>query len=331
MANTTKKKAAEETAQKASAKPRARKAATAEEAPAKPRARKAATAEEAPAKPKARKAATAEEAPAKPRARKAATAEEAPAKPKARKAATAEETPAKPKARKAATAEEAPAKPKARKATGTATRARRAPVQGRMASAPGQAPEVAEPSSRDTPPAARFATGNTGPLLPEEDLGELPTSYGVDRLVMVPRDPGWMFLHWELSPQTLDRTAGRRIVLQLRCREAAGDRPLVRQEVEHRGRYYAAVGESCEGVQAVLGVLTASGAVEELLHSDWVQVPPARPRPGTARFLTIPFDEPLRTGRRRQGERLVSLEGRVLTEAEYRRLFGRPGPGSFPH
>ncbi|GEM_PF-594489 len=299
-----------------------------EEAPAKKTTRKAAT-EEAPTKKTTRKAAAEEEAPAKKTTRKAAAAEEAPAKKTTRKAA-AEEAPAKKTTRKAAT-EEAPTKKTARKATGTGTRrvVRKKAVLEAVAL---ETPHASIPEDRplDQAPAPRFLPGTDGPLLPEENLGELPSSYGVDRLVMVPRDPGWMFLHWEMSPATLARVAGRRIVLQLRCRQAAGEAFTPPREVGHQGRFYAATGESCEAMQAVLGVVTASGAVEEVLRSEWVPVPPARPRPGTARFLTIPFDEPLRVGKRREGDRYVSLEGRVVTEAEYLRLFGRAGPGSHP-
>jgi hypothetical protein len=269
-----------------------------------------------------RKAVAPEETPAKARTRKVAAPEEALAKAKTRKAAAPEEAPAKARTRKAAAPEEAPAKARTRKAP-----VRKTGVVAGTGEVPA-APVPPESRTLEPPSAARFLPGTTGPLLPEENLGELPSSYGVDRLVMVPRDPGWMFLHWELSPAMLARTAGRRIVLQLRCRQAAGEGVTPPREVGRQGRFYAATGESCEAMQAVLGVVTDSGEVEELIRSGWVSVPAARPRPGTARFLTIPFDEPLRVGKRREGERLISLEGRVLTESQYLRLFGRAGPGS---
>ena len=44
--------------------------------------------------------------------------------------------------------------------------------------------------------------------LVDPEPGDLPAAYGVDRLVLVPRDPWWLFAFWEIAPATREVARG---------------------------------------------------------------------------------------------------------------------------
>src|SRR5580765_2103925 len=84
---------------------------------------------------------------------------------------------------------------------------------------------------RERAEAARFWLGPPHALgqpaavwgaLVDPEPGELPAAYGVDRLVLVPRDPWWLFAFWEITPAT------RESALATFGDEAAEARPMLR-------------------------------------------------------------------------------------------------------
>lgn len=187
---------------------------------------------------------------------------------------------------------------------------------------------TAQPTPEATTPVT--PTHETRPFLPE-DLGSLPDTYGEDRIVILPRDLEWSFIHWEVSEETWrdawDRVGGGRPILRVVFEADDGTRDLSDAEVHPRqGRYYARVSRPGCRMNAQVGVLDGQGTFHPVVRSFWVATPAAGTRRGTVRFMTVPPDVPLRDPSR-QGAEAV---GRLLTEEEYLRLFGRGHPGSIP-
>jgi hypothetical protein len=260
-------------------------------------------------------------------------------------------TPAKAAPVKAAPAKAAPVKAKAagtKRAAGAkvAAAAKRGAAAGKArrpakAARPVEAPEIV-----DSPPetasvwevtAAKYNL-NVGPAIPDEDLGVLPVSYAEDRLVLVPRDPEWVFIYWELSDASYRRALalvpGGRVVLRLYVEQESGTTGVSEQDVGAGSRrVYARARGGDRAMMAELGLRGGGDVFVTMVRSDRTRIPVARVRPGAPKFMSVPFDVPLRTLREQghaAGGRFVDTRGRLLTEAEYHRLFGRAVPGSRP-
>ncbi len=210
------------------------------------------------------------------------------------------------------------------KRAGTRSPARKRAVQADTPPAPEPVPEATHLPARPS------EVSRVRP--PTEGLGPLPDEYGEDRIAVVPRDPEWAFIHWEVSEATWaaarDRAGGGRATLRVVFEAGDGARDQSDAEVHPRqGRYYARVPRPGCTVSAEVGVLDGRGAFHPVLRSARVQAPWVGPRRGAARFMTVPPDVPLRD-LRRGGE--AGVVGRLLTEEEYLGLFGRGRPGSLP-
>jgi len=46
---------------------------------------------------------------------------------------------------------------------------------------------------------------------PDSESAALPQEYGVTMAALMPRDPNWMFVYWEITPNT-DRTYLRKAI-----------------------------------------------------------------------------------------------------------------------
>ncbi len=179
---------------------------------------------------------------------------------------------------------------------------------------------------------------NFGPAIPEEDLGLLPTSYGEDRLILVPRDPEWMFIYWELSDASYRRALalvpGGRVVLRLYVEQGSGATGVSEQDVgAGNRRVYARARGGDRAMTAELGLRGRGNVFVTMVRSERTYIPVARVRPGAPKFTSVPFDVPLRTLREQghvAGGRFVDTRGRLLSETEFHRLFGRAIPGSRP-
>lgn len=239
-------------------------------------------------------------------------------------------------------------------AAGTAARTPKAAVErkttatgARVRTTPPKRPGTRAPARKrgatvaDTPPTpepvletARVPAlpARVAPARPDEGLGPLPHEYGEDRIAVVPRDPEWAFIHWEVSEATWrtarDRAGEGRATLRVVFEAEDGARDQSDADVHPRqGRYYARVPRPGCTVSAEVGVLDGRGAFHPVLRSARVQAPWVGPRRGPARFMTVPADLPLRDLR---GGGEAGVVGRLLTEEEYLRLFGRGRPGSIP-
>lgn len=161
---------------------------------------------------------------------------------------------------------------------------------------------------------------------PSEEGETLPEYYGEDRIAFIPRDPEWAFIHWEVSQRLIENLGVRPSLAQLRVvyKGDSGENIGLEAQVSlSQGRYYARISVPGREACAVVGLLDEGGAFREVLRSPWVKTPAVSPGAGEPRFASVPPDQPLSEIHGARG-----FEGRLLTEAEYRSLFGQAAPGS---
>ncbi len=171
----------------------------------------------------------------------------------------------------------------------------------------GRRPPSSDGDERPTPPSdlreraesARFWLGSSRPVpnpavggaLVDPEPGDLPAAYGVDRAVLVARDPWWIFVFWEIAPAT------REAALTALGTEARDARPMLRVYdvtfVDPRGSnsalsfdvdvprdaesWYVNVGRPAATYSAEIGLRTASGRFLPLLRSNAAATPRATP------------------------------------------------------
>jgi hypothetical protein len=161
------------------------------------------------------------------------------------------------------------------------------------------APVVADLRARAE--AARFWLGPARSAAPpavwgalvDPEPGELPAVYGVDRAVLVPRDPWWIFVFWEITPATHEAA------IAALGAEASEARPMLRVYdvtfVDPRGSntslsfdvevpdgvdsWYVNVGRPAASYCVEVGVRTASGRFLPLVRSNVGNTPRATPSP----------------------------------------------------
>lgn len=151
-------------------------------------------------------------------------------------------------------------------------------------------PRLAPPAADEPPPPPTMPT----PVAPSPAFiggqggsGELPRAYGLNRVVVLARDPWWLFAHWEISP--VDRVEalralgaegeGVREVLRVHGPDGDGlpswDLELepgaqrIHFRVERPGRAY----------RVEVGLRTRAGRFVALVSSSTVTTPPAAPSP----------------------------------------------------
>jgi hypothetical protein len=134
-----------------------------------------------------------------------------------------------------------------------------------------------------------------GPL-PDREPGDLPHIYGRDTLVLLPRDPWWVFAYWEVTPATREQ-ALRRL-----GNEADGARDVLRvhdvtfltftgdnawfsfdlELVPSADHWYLNVPRPGASYLAEVGLRTRSGGFLSLVRSSAVTTARAAPSPDTA-------------------------------------------------
>lgn len=187
---------------------------------------------------------------------------------------------------------------------------------------------------REKMPDARFVTpsekiSSVGERAEEEAL---PSSYPGKRLLVVPRDPEWVYIFWEIGNEELEKAkdefgAGRE-VLKVYHGETQARAVLVSTEVQlKQGKYYARVPSSGGVVRVEVGIEKEDGNFYPVLGSSHVPTIPAGHRGGEVqvRFMTVPFDVPL-TELKQRGTLVTSTEVaqpvQVLSEKEFRNIYG---------
>ncbi len=158
----------------------------------------------------------------------------------------------------------------------------------------------------------------------EEQLGELPESYGTGRLFLVARDPHWLFAYWDLSGQQMadyrrQASDGR---LVLRLFEKNHPAPIQELTLHHDSRnWYIPVNKAATTYHAELGFWRHDGGFHVISRSREATTPPDTVSPDqTARFATIPIDIPFSEllniirSHIRHGERLAEAIHRLQRE-----------------
>ncbi|HUE29733.1 MAG TPA: DUF4912 domain-containing protein [Verrucomicrobiae bacterium] len=162
-------------------------------------------------------------------------------------------------------------------------------------------------------PAARYA---------DRESGELPRAYGYDRVVLLPRDPWWVFAYWEITPTT------RVQALRALGAEAEDARELLRVydvtfitftgdnawqsfDVElppGADRWYLKVARPAASFCVEIGLATPGGRFLPLARSNVVTTPRATPSPDTTvRWVEITPGAVRETARAWEGTPLAGM------------------------
>ena len=166
----------------------------------------------------------------------------------------------------------------------------------RRRNAPAWSPAITEPSAAEGTHAriarAKFDLGSPAVRVGGEP-GDLPRAYGRDRVVLLPRDPWWIFAYWEITPATRDEAlrafgveaTGAQMILRVHdltasADTAEGDVPSIDVEVPSAtGGRYVDVGRPGITSYAELGLRTPAGRFVPLVRSNTLHVPPSQASP----------------------------------------------------
>jgi hypothetical protein len=149
---------------------------------------------------------------------------------------------------------------------------------------------------------AKFSPGIRHHLLIDQEA-RLPDEYGVNRAVLLVRDPFWLFLYWEMTPEALAVAARQDFQDSvIRVHDVTGLDPFENTSRSHfdvlcgsaRSWYISVPGDDRD-YRAEIGSLTKRGEFLSILRSNTVSMPPARMSSRVEdRFMTVPFDQSLR-------------------------------------
>ena len=138
------------------------------------------------------------------------------------------------------------------------------------------------PRKRISEPVLSPAVESTAPRIVQEDR-RLPTHYGEDRLVLLVRDPWWIFAYWEVTPerqqQVLRQTEGKRYKTVLRVYDVSGvslpkSNSFFDIEINfHADNWYVDVGMPDREWAAEIGFRTEDGRFFALVRSNTVRTP----------------------------------------------------------
>ncbi len=205
-------------------------------------------------------------------------------------------------------------------------RARRALAsQSPISNLQSQIPPIAPPTDKQELVAHKFdlePVPTPQPFPPDdENLGELPESYGTKKLFLTARDPHWLFAYWDMTLQQMAeaRNASRDHRLVLRVFESNHPFPAHEIGLPHDCRnWYLHVGKSGATWRAQLGFHRHDGAFNIISESGRTATPRdflgGRDR---TRFVTIPSDWSLRQlfdlvrGHQRAEEKLADVLHRL--------------------
>ena len=138
----------------------------------------------------------------------------------------------------------------------------------------------------------------------DETIGDLPTGYGESRIVLLPRDPQWAYVYWDVpnsQKEELRRQGGQQLALRL---YDATDINLDYQTPNNLQEYnsdelarewYVPIPISDRDYVAELGYRCADGRWLVLTRSKVVHVPPVFPSEWVEdNFITVPWDQTLK-------------------------------------
>ncbi|MBW4553255.1 MAG: DUF4912 domain-containing protein [Aphanocapsa sp. GSE-SYN-MK-11-07L] len=170
--------------------------------------------------------------------------------------------------------------------------------------------------SQEKVEAAKFEVGQvdlTGGSLAvvDEGFGDLPGGYGDSRIVIMPRDPQWAYVYWDIPNehrQELRRQGGQQLALRI-CDSTDVD---LNHQASHSVQeypcdelareWYLPIPVSDRDYIAEIGYRCADGRWLVLARSAPVRIPPTYPTDWISdRFITVNWDTDLR------GQTLIDL------------------------
>jgi hypothetical protein len=138
----------------------------------------------------------------------------------------------------------------------------------------------------------------------DKSIGDLPTGYGESRIVLLPRDPQWAYVYWDVpnsQKEDLRKQGGQQLALRL---YDATDVNLDYQTPNNLQEYnsdelarewYLPIPISDRDYVAELGYRCADGRWLVLTRSKVVHVPPVFPSEWVEdNFITVPWDQTLK-------------------------------------
>lgn len=153
-----------------------------------------------------------------------------------------------------------------------------------------------------------------GPLPPSEKFsaeGELPKSYGTQRLFLAARDPHWLYAHWDLTDEQLRswnaRSRDRHLLLRIH-EESDSAKPVQEIHLHPESRHwFVPVARAGVKYVAELGCYLADESWTRVAISSATLTPPDTiSADASANFATIPFELPM--------EKLLSLVKEAVQE-----------------
>jgi hypothetical protein len=144
-------------------------------------------------------------------------------------------------------------------------------------------------------PDVRFALGATAPTEPFAGEGELPEAYGTQQVLVTPRDPHWLYVHWDLTREQLReynaQSMHKHLVLRVATNGGAPE-PLSEVHVHPESRHwFVHVAEAGRKYVVELGYYGKARGWTRISTSTPTLAPPAAGSSDTTtRFATIPME-----------------------------------------
>ena len=152
---------------------------------------------------------------------------------------------------------------------------------------------------RASGPGQRYVLGTSEPAASETEPLELPEAYGTQRLMLVARDPRWLYAHWDLTADQLRQhnslSRDKHLIVRVFGDRPAG-KPVVEQHVHPESRnWFIHVGRGGAKYVAELGYYNRHGNWNTIATSSATVTPPDALSDDTSvRFETIPVEVPFK-------------------------------------
>jgi hypothetical protein len=159
----------------------------------------------------------------------------------------------------------------------------------------GDAPSAPRPSG----PGERYVLGSSEPATLGSEAAELPEAYGTQRLLLVARDPNWLYAHWDLTAEQLRQhnkaSKDGHLIVRVFKGQPSG-KPVLEQHVHPESRnWFLHVGQGGVKYVAQLGYVDRSNAWQTVATSAATLTPPDVLSDDTSvRFETIPIEVPFK-------------------------------------
>lgn len=179
------------------------------------------------------------------------------------------------------------------------------------------------------------ATTGASAASQEEELGELPASYGENTLFLIARDPSWLFSYWDVNWRAFSASSMKdgefKIYLKLWANGSEESTTLVNPQARN---WYLQVESPGATYAAELGYYGVSGEWVSIVRSADIQTPSATvgDESAAADFATVPihltFERLLEMvrGTMLEGESLIGAINRLQTEGKKLAFGGGKAP-----